>query len=330
MVFPFFFLMSFLVFLGSMLSISSCSWFGVWSGLELNMLCFLPIVMNFSSFMGVESVVKYFLIQSFGSVGVLMGGLFEDSFIFHFFDFFFFFLCLSLFLKVGVFPFHWWLPGVLSGLNWLGVIFLSTWQKLAPILVFSSFGSCGFFFLLICVFSSFVGGVSGIGQTSVRTILAFSSIGHAGWIFSLFCVSWFFGFVYFFIYFISTFFLVFFFWCMDYYRVSQVFSFSLINCFFFYLRSFCIWYSSFFGVFSKLFGFIAFSSLSFGFFFLLILILGSLFSLYFYLGLFFTCFFFFFTFLENIQSKFYLLLFFSLFSIFVSFSIFLLIIFFIC
>ena len=66
--------------------------------------------------MGVESVVKYFLIQSFGRVGVLLGGLFEDSSYWGVLSLFFI-LCFSLFLKVGVFPFHWWFPGVIGGVR---------------------------------------------------------------------------------------------------------------------------------------------------------------------------------------------------------------------
>ena len=94
-----------LVVVGSLLRISSVSWFGVWGGIEVNMFCFIPMVIHFSSFMGVESIVKYFLVQSFGRVGILFGGLLEDSFFFSLLRLFFI-LYFSLFLKVGVFPFH--------------------------------------------------------------------------------------------------------------------------------------------------------------------------------------------------------------------------------
>ena len=70
------------------------------------MLCFLPIVLHFSRFLSVESVVKYFLVQSFGSVGVLLGGVYQDSFFFSSFGFVFFVLLCRLLMKIGVFPFH--------------------------------------------------------------------------------------------------------------------------------------------------------------------------------------------------------------------------------
>merc|ERR1712141_695772 len=122
-VFPFFFLMGFLMFLGSLLSISRSSWFGVWGGLELNMMCFLPVVLHFSSFLSVESVVKYFLIQSFGRVGILLSGLYQDSFIFSSFSFIFFFCIVVFFLKLVRFPYTGESRGFLVGLAGLGFLF---------------------------------------------------------------------------------------------------------------------------------------------------------------------------------------------------------------
>ena len=295
-IFPFFFVIGFLVVLGSLVSISRISWFGVWGGIEVNMLCFIPIVMHFSNFVGVESVVKYFLIQSFGSVGVLFGGLFEDSYFWGVLGLFFV-LCFRLFLKVGVFPFHWWLPGVLGGFRWFGVLLLSTWQKIAPVFIFSRIGRGRFCLMMFSVFSSLVGGIGGVGQTRVRSILAYSSIGHAGWFFRVFCVSWVFGSVYFFVYLISTFFFILLFRFIDYSWFSQFFFSSFFGCM---LLLICVLTVAgvppFFGFFTKVFVFIVFGSSFFRIFLLLVLIVGSLISLYFYMGLFFSCFFFFFFF----------------------------------
>nr|YP_009051408.1 NADH dehydrogenase subunit 2 [Tetrastemma olgarum]AIH00396.1 NADH dehydrogenase subunit 2 [Tetrastemma olgarum] len=318
MVFPFFFVMGFLVVMGSLFSVSSVSWFGVWGGMEVNMLCFIPMVMYFSNFMGVESVVKYFLIQSFGSVGVLLGGLFEDSCFLDVFSLFFI-LCFSLLLKVGVFPFHWWLPGVMGGLSWVGVLLLSTWQKVAPVFVFSGVSSMSMVLLIFCAFSSVVGGVGGMGQTSVRSVLAYSSIGHAGWFFSIFCMSWVFGFIYFFVYFVSTLFLIGLFWYFDYFWFTQNFVSSFWGCVVMFVSVLTVaGVPPFFGFFTKVFVFMIFGSSFLGFIFLFVLIVGSLISLYFYMGLFFSVFFFFFCCLKNFSSKllFYGVLFFAFFSLF--------------
>nr|YP_009057610.1 NADH dehydrogenase subunit 2 [Nemertopsis tetraclitophila]AGZ63912.1 NADH dehydrogenase subunit 2 [Nemertopsis tetraclitophila] len=303
MFFPFFLFMGFFLLFGSLVSISSISWFGVWAGLELNMFCFLPMVIHLSSFLSVENVVKYFLIQSFGSIGLLFGGLFEDSNLF-FLSFFSFVLYFSLVLKIGMFPFHWWVPGVLSGVSWFGVFLVLTWQKVAPVFLFSGLMSFYSLFLVLGGISSVVGGLGGIGQTSVRSILAYSSIGHAGWFVCLFCISYYYGFVYFFLYLISSLFLIFFFWVFDFFRLSQVFFYLLlVYCFFFFSVLGVSGVPPFLGFFGKILIFLCMSNSFLSFLVLFMLILGSLFSLYFYLGLFFFCFFFFFGFSVVLSSS---------------------------
>lgn len=296
--------LSFLIVLGSLLSISRYSWLGMWRGLEINIICFLPIVIYFSRFLRIERIVKYFLVQSFGRVGILIGGLFQDFFIFYSFSFFFFFLFFSLFLKVGVFPFHWWVPSVINGISWFGVLLLSTWQKVAPVLIFAKFVNGRMLFLVFSSISSLIGGFIGICQVNIRFILAYSSISHAGWFFFLFCFSYFFGIIYFFMYLLVTFVLICFFWIFDYYRLSQIFFRSFIIVLFFF---FCIITISgippFFGFFGKLIVFICFRVSYIRIVYLIFLILGSLFRLYFYLGIFFSIFFFYFNFLNYYRMK---------------------------
>ena len=295
-VFPFFFLMSFLVFFGTIFRFSRASWFGIWGGLELNLICFIPMVVHFSRFLRVERVVKYFLVQSFGRIGLLFGGLVEDSLYFNVLGGFVYFLIFRLLLKVGVFPFHWWVPGVLGGLGWFGVLFFSTWQKVAPVLIFSGFCSVASYLIVFCIFSSFFGGLRGIGQTNVRLVLGYSSIGHSGWFFSLFCVSLCFGIFYFFFYIISTLILILGLWILDYSRFNQHVKFSLIGVVFFFFGVLSVaGLPPFLGFFGKMLGFFAFGSNLIGLFFLSILVLGSLMSLYFYFGLFFSSFFMFFS-----------------------------------
>ena len=140
--------------------------------------------------------------------------------------------------------------------------------------------------------SSLVGGLVGVGQTSVRHILAYSSIGHCGWFLSLFCFSFFFGSVYFFIYFFRTFFLIFFFWLGEYNRVSQIFLGSwLYSVVLLILLLTVSGVPPFLGFFSKLFVFFRFMDFYLGVLMLSVLLAGSIFRLYFYLGLFFSCFF---------------------------------------
>ena len=251
--FPFSLMMIFLVGFGRLLRVSSCSWVGIWRGLELNMLCFLPILIQIGGFQRVESGVKYFLVQAFGSVFLLFSGVILDRAMSSFFSmFFFYFLIFSLILKLGVFPFHWWVPGVIGGMGWLSLAILLTWQKFAPVLlIFNCMGACLLVVRMGC-FSSLIGGLGGIGQGNSRLLLSYSSIGHLGWIIAIGGLSYFVGVLYFIVYFVGRVFVLALLWWVDLSRVTQgIFGSSGFFFFFFYLFVFSWGGATFIWVFEK-------------------------------------------------------------------------------
>lgn len=101
----------------------------------------------------------------------------------------------GLLTKMGIFPFHFWLPRVIAGLPWLSCIVLATWQKVAPLFLIGALINVANLYsviLLACVLaagSRLIGGFGGINQTQIRSILAYSSIGHLGWIVFAICHS---------------------------------------------------------------------------------------------------------------------------------------------
>lgn len=87
----------------------------------------------------------------------------------------------TILLKIGSAPFHFWFPTVLEGLNWNSILILVTWQKIAPLIIFSYL--INFYLLIFIVFLAIIfGRLGGLNQTSLRKIIAFSSINHLGWI----------------------------------------------------------------------------------------------------------------------------------------------------
>nr|YP_010998253.1 NADH dehydrogenase subunit 2 [Hua aristarchorum]WPM86410.1 NADH dehydrogenase subunit 2 [Hua aristarchorum] len=201
---PFMFLFFMVMFFGTMFSLSSCHWLGVWAGLEINLIGFLPILVHQKSMLESESGVKYFIVQALGSSFLVFGSLFSYSLTFSWESPMLNFttlsigglvLSLGLLLKMGVFPFHFWFPSVMAGLSWLSCLFLATWQKVAPVfltLVILDAKLLYMFFLLLCFLSagsSLVGGLGGMNQTQIRALLAYSSIGHMGWILYASCFS---------------------------------------------------------------------------------------------------------------------------------------------
>nr|AXA45224.1 NADH dehydrogenase subunit 2 [Clavatula tripartita] len=190
---------------GTLLSVSSIHWLSIWVGLEINLIGFLPMLVYQKSISESESAVKYFIMQALGSSFLMFGSLmaFGSSFTWDFYSDFYLsnlglmILMAGLCIKLGLFPFHYWLPGVMAGLPWFSCLLLTTWQKLAPLflllclLELMQSYSIIYVFCMISAGSSLVGGIGGMNQTQIRALLAYSSIGHLGWmVFAILHSEW--------------------------------------------------------------------------------------------------------------------------------------------
>nr|YP_010490510.1 NADH dehydrogenase subunit 2 [Regioscalpellum regium]UWM12996.1 NADH dehydrogenase subunit 2 [Regioscalpellum regium] len=181
----------FFILVGTIMTISSHSIFGMWFGMEVNLMAFMPMITNLeNNKKSSEASIKYFIIQSIASTFFLL------------FCFLFYetqtssfmssnlmsIITLTLGLKMGLSPLHFWFPEVLEGLNWSNTLIMLTWQKVAPLFILSILFQPSVLIMLI-FFSSFMGAISGLNQTSLRKILAFSSISHLSWISALIMVK---------------------------------------------------------------------------------------------------------------------------------------------
>lgn len=194
---PFSYIFMSVIGVGTLLSVSSIHWLMMWAGLEINLIGFLPLLIYQKRVSERQSAVKYFIIQALGSSFLIFGSLicFRSSFGWEFYINahnyrrvgFLVMLC-GLLIKLGLFPFHFWLPRVMAGLPWISCILLATWQKFAPLFLLlclieiNQFYGISLFICLVSLGSSLIGGVGGINQTQTRALLAYSSIGHLGWI----------------------------------------------------------------------------------------------------------------------------------------------------
>nr|YP_009995428.1 NADH dehydrogenase subunit 2 [Ochthebius mediterraneus]QNP09857.1 NADH dehydrogenase subunit 2 [Ochthebius mediterraneus] len=170
--------------IGSLITISSYSWLGMWMGLEINLLSIIPLFSNYKNMMNNEATLKYFLTQVMASTIMLFSIIILSSnilknwennlnLIFN----------SSMLTKMGAAPFHFWFPEVMEGLNWNNCLLLLTWQKIAPMILIM-YNNMTMFFSMIILFSMMISGILGINQTSLRKILAYSSINHIGWMIS--------------------------------------------------------------------------------------------------------------------------------------------------
>nr|UDU84721.1 NADH dehydrogenase subunit 2 [Pyrgopsella youngi] len=221
---------SFFLFFGTMISISSSSFFGMWMGLEINLMSFIPMMINLeNNKKNSEASIKYFLIQAIASSMVIFSAMLLYMLSMNLFSFTpNILMTMALCMKLGMAPFHFWFPEVLEGLSWMNCLVLLTWQKVSPLFILSLL----FYpkaLILMAVMSAMTGSISGINQTSMRKILAFSSISHLGWISSMMFFNSSLWMEYFYVYCIMSFILSISFWLLNVNYFTQLMLIKGIN-----------------------------------------------------------------------------------------------------
>nr|AVN67916.1 NADH dehydrogenase subunit 2 [Arenivaga sp. B097] len=185
-------LLLFTLVMGILTSISSNSWLGVWVGLEINLLSFIPLMLNMKNLLTTESSLKYFLIQAIASLSFLfmifMKMMIENymSFISQYFSLI---VAIPFLLKSGIAPMHWWFPSVMEGLSWSNCLILMTLQKIIPMMIISYLLDFNLISKTFILLSTIIGSIGGFNQVSIRKLLAYSSINHMGWMLSAIFMS---------------------------------------------------------------------------------------------------------------------------------------------
>nr|BCO38794.1 NADH dehydrogenase subunit 2 [Vargula hilgendorfii] len=161
---------------GTMITVSSPSWFSAWMGLEMNLLSFIPLLMQ--SPQSTESAIKYFFMQAIGSMIIMfliMTPMLISSNTL---------LLCALAIKLGAAPFHFWLPHAIKGTSWLNSATLLSWQKIAP-LSLMTFTKNSPIMLVLITASAIAGAWGGINELRIKPLLAYSSINHMAWLCTL-------------------------------------------------------------------------------------------------------------------------------------------------
>nr|ARH54676.1 NADH dehydrogenase subunit 2 [Tachinus subterraneus] len=173
--------------IGTLISISSYSWMGMWLGLEINLLSVIPLMNSTKNILSSEASLKYFITQAIASTILLFAIIMmsnnlmiikniNNSLIIIFNS--------ALLTKMGAAPFHFWFPEVMEGLSWMNCLILLTWQKIAPMIIIMYNMNFTMFFSMIIMFCMLISGILGLNQVSLRKILAYSSINHIAWMLS--------------------------------------------------------------------------------------------------------------------------------------------------
>nr|YP_010692600.1 NADH dehydrogenase subunit 2 [Tricentrus davidi]WBV77341.1 NADH dehydrogenase subunit 2 [Tricentrus davidi] len=159
-------LFNFCMVMGVTIAISSNNWLMIWLGLELSMMCFLPIMSNKYK-LNSESCIKYFIIQSLSSsfmmMGVIMMSIWNTEMI----------LLLSIMIKLGISPFHTWVISIIEGMGFYSICIMLTLMKVAPINMISYLNENLNLFVIMGLLT---GSMSGLNQNSIKKIMGYSSI----------------------------------------------------------------------------------------------------------------------------------------------------------
>nr|ANZ02941.1 NADH dehydrogenase subunit 2 [Trinomys moojeni] len=175
--------------MGTLITLTSSHWLLMWTGLEMSMLSIIPILMNKPNPRSTEAATKYFLTQATASMILLLciilttmhSGQWSITHTNN--QIISLALTLSLIMKLGLAPFHFWVTEVTQGTSLISGMIMLTWQKIAPlsILIQTYPMTNQPLIIMSALLSTLLGGWGGLNQTQLRKILAYSSIAHMGW-----------------------------------------------------------------------------------------------------------------------------------------------------
>ena len=209
-----FFALALFATLGMMVLISASHFISVYMGLELLSLCLYAMVaLNRESAASTEAAMKYFVLGAlasglllygmsmiYGATGtlqladiamnagsILQGGDSKRTILI----FGLVFVVSGIAFKLGVVPFHMWIPDVYQGAPNAVTLFIATAPKLAAFAMTMRLLVNGLLplaiewqqmLLLLAVLSMGLGNLAAIAQTNIKRMLAYSTISHMGFL----------------------------------------------------------------------------------------------------------------------------------------------------
>nr|YP_010580156.1 NADH dehydrogenase subunit 2 [Trichogramma cacaeciae]UZS90457.1 NADH dehydrogenase subunit 2 [Trichogramma cacaeciae] len=215
--FPMMLISNFMIFLSN-------TWITNWMIMEINLISFI-MMMIFDKNMKNELLMNYFLLQTFNSYIFLFSSLLMNYMNMMFF--FIFLMNLAMLTKLGIPPFYIWYLKIMMNLNWLNLLFMSTIQKIIPMLIFMmliTFNNKYLFFFNVwmILFFMFIISILGLNQINMKLILAYSSMIQISWMMILSYLNELIFFNYFLIYFIISINLIFMFYKMNFLNLNQL------------------------------------------------------------------------------------------------------------
>nr|USQ66516.1 NADH dehydrogenase subunit 2 [Mastomys coucha] len=181
------------MFSGPLITMFSSNLLVMWVGLELSLLAIIPLLINKKNPRSTEAATKYFLTQATASMIILLAIILNYkqlgtwTFQQQTNNLTMLLMLISLSMKLGLAPFHYWLPEVTQGIELHKGLILLTWQKIAPLSILFQIHDLinSSITLTLAILSIFMGAWGGLNQTQMRKIMAYSSIAHMGWMLAI-------------------------------------------------------------------------------------------------------------------------------------------------
>nr|QPN48735.1 NADH dehydrogenase subunit 2 [Lycorma delicatula] len=157
-----------------MMSMSSNSMMFSWMSMEINLISFLPLLKK-SNKMNEQSM-KYLIIQSMSSsimmtsmiINAIINCPINESIL----------MMMSILMKMGMIPFHLWVPSIMQMMSWEMCMMMMTMQKMIPTIIATQMTSIKLM-MMSMIMSMIMAPISGMKQTSLKKLMAYSSISNS-------------------------------------------------------------------------------------------------------------------------------------------------------
>uniref|UniRef100_UPI0030DF17D7 NADH dehydrogenase subunit 2 n=1 Tax=Ayyaria chaetophora TaxID=1291247 RepID=UPI0030DF17D7 len=157
------------------LSISSDSILVLWMSLEMNLFAFLTTLVYKEMKKIEESLMIYFIMQTISSNIFIFSTIMMKMNLLY--NYFILLMMTSMIMKLGLFPFHFWMISSVEKMSWTSCMILLTIQKMIPLIILMSFVHYKMFSILL-IFNSLILSITGLMTLSLRKILTYSSLNH--------------------------------------------------------------------------------------------------------------------------------------------------------
>nr|ATG83188.1 NADH dehydrogenase subunit 2 [Olidiana sp. 15062716] len=156
-----------MIIMGMMISMSSSNWIMLWSGLELMLMTFIPI-MNSMSIMYTESAMKYFIMQSISSALLMMSimtslTIMDNKIL----------MTVAMLIKLAIAPTNMWFISVIEGVGDNMLMTMLITMKIMPMMIMSYMNLK---INTIIIISMVISTLLIINQTSIKKIIGHSSV----------------------------------------------------------------------------------------------------------------------------------------------------------